>query len=320
MQALIYNGELKVVADHPAPRPGADEVLVDVALAGVCQTDIEITRGYMDFRGVLGHEFVGRVASAGSAAHQKWVGQRVVAEINCVCSKCEMCLAGLKTHCLERTVLGIAGRDGCMAEQVAVPAANLHAVPDAVTDEQAVFVEPLAAALQVVAQVRPGPKDRWVVIGDGRLGQLIAQVLAARGTRPLVVGKHEAKLRRLERFGISAVTASDARPRHDAHVVVEASGSTEGFEMAMEFVRPRGTIVLKSTIADGAPLNLSPIVVDEVCVQGSRCGPFSEAVACLARRDVDLEGLVTAEFPLARGIEALRTAQSPDALKVLVRP
>ena len=320
MRALVYDGSLQVVDDYPDPRAGPDEVVVNVSLAGICQTDIEVTRGYMDFRGVLGHEFVGVVASAGGPAGKEWVGRRVAAEINCVCGKCEMCLAGLKTHCFDRTVLGIQGRDGCMAERVAVPAANLYAMPEPVKDEAAVFVEPLAAAMQVIQQVRPNPKDKTVVIGDGRLAQLIAQVLVAREVRPLVIGLHESKLRRLERFGISCLVASEARPRKEAHLVIEASGSTAGFKMAMEYVRPRGTIVLKSTIADAGALNLSPIVVDEVCVQGSRCGPFSEAINALARDQVDLAGLVTGEYPLTDGVRALQAAQAPEALKVLIRP
>ena len=321
MKALLYDGhQLAVVDHHPAPQPGADEVVVEVHLAGICRTDIEITRGYLDFRGVLGHEFVGVVISAGGPEGAKWKGRRVVSEINCVCRQCEMCQAGLKTHCLHRTVLGIDGRDGCMAERVAVPVGNLYAVPKGVPDEKAVFVEPLAAAFQVVQQVRPGAKDRAVVIGDGRLGQLIAQVLAGRGIRPLVVGMNHHKLRRLERMGISCLMAGEARPRPEAHLVVEASGSTDGFQMAMKFVRPRGTIVLKSTLAGGAELNLSPIVINEVTVLGSRCGPFSDALAALAGGTVDTEGLITAEFPLSEACRAMEAAQQSDALKVVIRP
>ena len=274
MRALVFDGELSVVEDYPPPDARADEVVVEVALAGICRTDIEITRDYMEFRGVLGHEFVGVVAAAGGAAGHRWVGRRVVAEINCVCGKCEMCLAGLKTHCLKRTVLGIQGRDGCMADKTTVPVANLHAVPDGLPDEAAVFVEPLAAACQVTQQVRPSKKDRVVLIGDGRLAQLIAQVLHSRGIRPLVVGLNEHKLRRLERFGISCLKASEARPRKDAHLVIEASGSVDGFRMAMDFVRPRGTIVLKSTIAGGEALNLSPILVTTPV---THCSPSTDS-------------------------------------------
>jgi len=321
VKALLYDGnQLAVVDDHPEPQPGGDEVIVEVRLAGICRTDIEITRGYMDFRGVLGHEFVGLVTACGGSQGRKWKDRRVVSEINCVCGQCEMCQAGLKSHCLRRTVLGIDGRDGCMAERIAVPAANLHLVPDNVPDEKAVFVEPLAAAFQVVQQVQPGPRDTAVVIGDGRLGQLIAQVLAGRGIRPLVVGMNRHKLRRLERMGISCLLASEAQPRPEAHLVVEASGSTDGFQMAMDFVRPRGTIVLKSTLTGGAELNLSPIVINEVTVLGSRCGPFIDAIAALAGGTVDTEGLITAEYPLSEACRAMAAAQHGDALKVVVRP
>ena len=320
MKALVYDAVLKLATDYPEPKAAAGEVVIRVSLAGICRTDIEITRGYMDFRGVLGHEFVGVVASGSGAAAEKWIGRRVVGEINCVCGKCEMCLAGLKSHCLNRRTIGIAGRDGCMAERLALPAANLHALPDALSDQAAVFVEPLAAALQVVQQVRPNPKDRTVVIGDGRLGQLVAQVLAARGVRPLVIGLSEAKLRRLERLGISAMPVSEARPRKDALLVVEASGSPEGLKLAMDFVRPRGTIVLKSTIAASGSVNLSPLVVDEITLLGSRCGPFSEAIGALSRGDISIEGLITAEFSLDKGVQAMQAAQAPDALKVVIQP
>jgi threonine dehydrogenase-like Zn-dependent dehydrogenase len=320
MNALIYDGQLKFAPDCADPKPAADEVMVKVTLAGICQTDIEITKGYMNFRGVIGHEFVGVVATSGGTAGDKWKGKRVVGEINCICGKCEMCLAGLKAHCLKRTTIGIAGHDGCLAERLVLPAANLHAVPDNVSDAQAVLVEPLAAAFQVTQQMPPSPKEKAVVIGDGRLAQLIAQVLVSRGARPLVIGINENKMRRLERLGISCLLASEARPRHDAHLVVEASGSLAGFTQAMEFVRPRGTIVLKSTIAATGGINLSPLVVDEICVLGSRCGPFGEALASLARGEIDLEGLITAEYPLKDGVKAIAAAQAPDALKIVVRP
>jgi threonine dehydrogenase-like Zn-dependent dehydrogenase len=320
VKALVYDGSLKLVPDYPDPRPAPGEALVKVSLAGICQTDIEVTRGYMEFRGVLGHEFVGVVESCGGAAGEKLKGRRVVGEINCVCGKCEMCGAGLKAHCFNRTTIGLAGRDGCLAERLAIPASNLHTVPAGVPDEAAVFVEPLAAAFQVVQQVRPDPKAKTIVIGDGRLGQLVAQVLASRGVRPLVIGKSESKLRRLERLGISALPVAEARPRKDAHLVVEASGSTDGLVMAMAFVRPRGTIVLKSTLAAGAAINLSPLVVDEITVLGSRCGPFSEALGALGRGEITTEGLITAEFPLDKGLQAFEAAQKPEALKVVIRP
>ncbi|MBN2584114.1 MAG: alcohol dehydrogenase catalytic domain-containing protein [Planctomycetes bacterium] len=321
MKALIFRDRrLAVVDDYPDPQPTPDEVVIDVTLAGICRTDIEVTRGYMDFEGVLGHECVGVVSRAGGAAGKKWQGRRVACEINCVCGKCDMCLAGLKTHCRRRTAIGIEGRDGCFAQRIAVPAANLHAVPPNVPDEVAVFAEPLAAAFQIIQQIRPSPRDTAVVIGDGRLGQLTAQVLASRGLRPMVVGKSRDKLRRLERLGIGVLHADEARPRGETHLVVEASGSIDGFRMAMDFVRPRGTIVLKSTLAGGEPLNLSSIVVNEVTVLGSRCGPLNEALAALANGSVTTEGMISATFPLADGVKAMETAMQPESLKVLLRP
>jgi threonine dehydrogenase-like Zn-dependent dehydrogenase len=308
------------VDDHPEPRAGVDDVVVNVTLAGICRTDIEVTRGYMDFEGVLGHECVGMVGVAGGAAGKKWIGRRVACEINCICGKCDMCMAGLKTHCRRRTAIGIDGHDGCFAERIAVPVANLHAVPPGLVDDVAVFAEPLAAALQVIQQVRPSPRDTAVVIGDGRLGQLTAQVLASRGLRPMVVGKSRDKMRRLERLGIGVLDAAEARPRGETHLVVEASGSVEGLRMAIEFVRPRGTIVLKSTLAVGEPLNLSPVVVNEVTILGSRCGPINEALVALANGAVTTEGLVSAVFPLADGVRAMEAALRPEALKVLIRP
>jgi len=321
VKALVFRGgRLAVVDDYPEPQPAADEVVIDVTLAGICRTDIEVTRGYMNFEGVLGHECVGVVGQAGGAAGKKWIGRRVVCEINCVCGKCDMCMAGLKTHCRRRTAIGIEGRDGCFAQRVAVPVANLHAVPNGVADDVAVFAEPLAAALQIIQQVRPSPRDTVVVIGDGRLGQLTAQVLASRGLRPMVVGKSRDKLRRLERLGIGVLDVAEARPRGETHLVVEASGSVEGLRMAIEFVRPRGTIVLKSTLAVGEPLNLSPVVVNEVTILGSRCGPLNEALVTLANGAVSTDGLVSAVYPLSDGVKAMDAAMRPESLKVLIRP
>jgi threonine dehydrogenase-like Zn-dependent dehydrogenase len=289
-------------------------VRVRVLLAGVCSTDLEIVKGYMGFTGVLGHEFVG-VALEGRHA-----GRRVVGEINCVCGGCDLCRAGLPTHCRRRTVLGILGRDGAMAERLVLPEANLHPIPDAVTDRQAVFAEPLAAAIQIGRQVHLAPGQKVIVLGDGRLGQLVAQVLAAWKLAPLVVGKSEAKLALLASLGIATARAADARAAKDADVVVECTGTAAGLGAALEFVRPRGTVVLKSTVADTAGLNLAPIVIDEITVVGSRCGPMAEAVAMLARAEVRTEPLITAEYPLQRAPEAIKAAALPDSIKVLIRP
>jgi threonine dehydrogenase-like Zn-dependent dehydrogenase len=315
VRACLFDGR-KVWVDAACPEPvaAAGEVAVRVDLAGICQTDLEIVKGYMGFRGVLGHEFVG------TALGGRYEGRRVVGEINCPCGQCDLCRGGLGNHGRHRTVLGILGRQGALAERLVLPEVNLHLVPDAVTDRQAVFAEPLAAAFQIRHQVALGPRQKIVVLGPGRLGQLVAQAMKAWGLEPLVVGRSEAKLRIVRSVGIAAVATDAAAPAHDADVVVECTGSTVGLAMAMEFVRPRGTIVLKSTIAASHGLNLAPIVVDEVTVVGSRCGPMGEALASLARGEIRVEPLITAEFGLDDAAQALEAAARPEAVKVLVRP
>ena len=314
MKACLFDGVgVRVDADVPDPVPAAGETLVQVRLAGVCQTDLEIVKGYMGYTGVLGHEFVG------TAVGGRYAGQRVVGGINCVCHDCDMCQAGLPAHCRRRTTLGIAGRDGAMAERLVLPDENLVPVPDAVTDEQAVFAEPLAAAIQVTHQVKMKRGQRIVVLGDGRLGQLVAQVLQARGLEPIVVGRMMKKLNMLGRLGIINVQADLMPPSKDADVVVECTGTAAGLGQAMAHVRPRGTIVLKSTVADTAGLNLAPLVVDEITVVGSRCGPMDEAVAMLAAGKVRVEPMITAEFPLGDAAQALVAAADPAAIKILIR-
>ncbi len=315
MKACVFDGKaVRIDPDYPDPSPAAGEAVVRIRLAGVCRTDLEIVKGYMHFTGVLGHEFVG------TALGGKHEGRRVVGEINCVCGRCDMCRAGLPTHCRNRTVPGIQGRDGAFAERLLLPEANLRAVPDGVSDEQAVFAEPLAAAIQIGRQVDFEPGEEVVVLGDGRLGQLVAQVLRAWNLRPRVIGKSPAKLAILERLGIAAIHCEEARPGHDTRVVVECTGTPDGLAMALEFVRPRGAIVLKSTVADAAGPNLAPAVVNEVTIIGSRCGPMDEAVAMLARGKIQVAPLITATFPLDESLQALEAAARPDAIKVLIRP
>jgi threonine dehydrogenase-like Zn-dependent dehydrogenase len=312
MRALVFDGACRLREDWPEPEPGPDEALIAIRLAGVCRTDLEIVKGYMGFRGVLGHEFVGTVLQG----PPEWAGKRVVGEINCPCGRCDLCVRGLPTHCRNRTVLGIAGRDGVFAERVALPAANLHAVPDAVDDRQAVFVEPLAAAFQILRQVRFASGDEVVILGDGRLAQLAARVLCTQPLRLRVVGKHAGKLRLAEQR-VPVVQLEDYRPAASADVVVEATGRPEGFELAMRAVRPRGTIVLKSTFAAEGGMNLAPLVIHEITVVGSRCGPFDAALAALAKGEVEVRDLVSASFPLARAEEAMQAAAG-GSLKVLI--
>ena len=315
MRAVTFDQTPRFDGNRPDPAAGDGECLVRVHLAGLCATDLHILDGYMGFRGVLGHEMVGTVA----AGPPEWRDRRVVCEINCVCGRCERCQSGLSNHCRNRTVLGIDGRDGCFADLVAVPIRNLHAVPDVVTDEQAVFVEPLAAAFQVLTQCPIGPRTHASVVGSGRLGILIAQVLATTGCKLTVIGRNAAKLDRCEKKGIQAIHVDELIPRQDRDVVVECSGSPEGMALAMALTRPRGTIVLKSTYAGAGSLNLAPIVVNEVTVVGSRCGPFPEAINALARGAVEVRSLVTRTYPIEQAVEALDAARRPEHLKILLK-
>ena len=314
MLAMCFDGEVKLRPRYPKPRPGHGEVLIEVRKAGVCSTDLEVVKGYMGFRGVMGHEFVG-VAVGGS---RQFAGKRVVGEINCVCGRCDMCRSGLSNHCRDHTVIGIDGRDGCFAEYLTIPARNCHEVPDSVSDVEAVFVEPLAAAFQLTRQVKFTPSDRVVVLGDGRLAQLIVRVLRLKLQRTVMVGRHPAKLEAAEKQGVQTMLEADFVAAKDADVVVDATGSASGFELAMRAVRPRGTIVLKSTFAADSGMNLAPLVIDEITVVGSRCGPFPEAIAALARGDVDVSALISAEFPLAEGPAALAAARNAKNIKVLL--
>lgn len=317
MRALTFRDGLRFEPHYPDPVAGPDEAVVRVVLAGICATDLHIIDGYMNFAGVLGHEMVGTVESA----TMQWRGKRVVAEINCPCRKCDLCARGLSNHCRSRTVMGIAGREGCFAERVVIPEANLHEVPAGVSDEEAVFVEPLAAAYQVLAQCPVDARSVVSVVGTGRLGLLVAQVLKATGCRLRAVGRNPIKLERCEKLGVQAVHVDEVALRNDQDLVVECSGSPGGLRLAMGLVRPRGTIVLKSTYSDRAAevVNLAPLVIHEVKVVGSRCGPFGEAINALARKAVEARTLISREFPLEGGVEALEACRRPETIKVLLR-
>ncbi len=316
MLALVYDGALKVVSDQPAPPGNHGEALIQVSLAGICNTDLEITRGYAGFRGILGHEFVGTVREAPDT---RLVGQRVVGEINAACGICSYCLAGMPTHCANRTVLGIQGRPGAFAEHLALPQRNLHVVPEDVTDEEAVFTEPLAAALQMLEQVHIRPSQSVVVLGDGKLGLLVAQVLRLVGCELLAVGKHRRKLDVLTALGIPTLLVEDIGGQR-ADVVVDCTGHPSGLELARLLVHARGTIVLKSTFHGTAAVTLSPYVVDEITIVGSRCGPFAAALRLLQHGLVQVKPLITAIYPLADGVQAMARAEENDALKVLLKP
>lgn len=313
MRALLLDQDGLCLVDRPDPRPAPDTAVVAVSLAGICNTDLEIARGYMNFRGVLGHEFVGRV----EAGPEAWLGKRVVGEINFACRRCEACLGGLFRHCPARRVMGILNADGAFAERVAVPVANLHEVPHRVPDDVAVFTEPLAAAFEILAQVEVASGSQCVVLGDGKLGLLAAQVLHRAGAAVLAVGKHMDKLAILGRRGIRT-TALSAWDRSPADLVVDATGGREGFALAVAATRPRGTLVLKSTVAEFHEVDLAPVVINEIRVIGSRCGDFAPALGALADGSVEVRSLVSARYELADAPEAFRQAASPGVLKVLI--
>jgi len=314
--ALAFDGERLILREQPIPTPAAGEALIKVRLAGICNTDLEIVRGYMGFRGVLGHEFVGEVAAAPDPA---WVGQRVVGEINAYCGACDTCRSGAPTHCPNRTTLGIAGRDGALAEYCTLPVHCLHPVPDGVSDEEAVFVEPLAAALEIPEQAHIRPTERVIVVGDGKLGLLVAQVLALTGCDLACVGRHGNKLALLQRLGIETRLAAEVAGLR-ADCVVDCTGHPEGFALARSILRPRGRLILKSTYHGRIEADLTGLVVDEIALVGSRCGPFAPALRLLQRRLVDVTGFIDSQFRLEDGLAAFARAGTRGVLKVLVRP
>lgn len=315
MRAVVFDRKLRFERDRPKPMPGEGECLLRVRLAGICATDLHITAGYMGFFGVLGHEMVGVVEEG----PPEWLGKRAVCEINCVCGRCDMCQRGLSNHCRDRTVLGIAGRDGCFADYVLVPERNLHLVPEVVSDEEAVFVEPLAAAYQVLAQCPIDKRSTVSVVGPGRLGLLVAQVLATTGCKLTVVGRNREKLERCEKKGVQGIHVDDLVGRKDRDIVVDCTGSPQGLALAMSLVRPRGTIVLKSTYADATTPNLAPLVIDEVTLLGSRCGPFPEAINALARQAVEVRSMISRTFPIEQAVDAFAAAGDSRNLKILLK-
>ncbi len=316
MKALVVDDGIRLDPQWPDPVPVDGEALIRVRLAGICTTDLELIKGYMNFHGVPGHEFVGDVV----AGPPEWLGRRVVAEINCVCRRCDMCRRGFANHCRARTVLGIAGRNGAFAELLAVPLDNLHAVPDAVTDEQAVFTEPLAAAFQIIKQIPIDSRMHVAVLGSGRLGLLVAQVLQRTGCRLQVIGRNPLTLDFCEKHGIQTRAVGEIVPKADHDVVVDCTGDPRTVALAAELVRPRGTIVLKSTAATAAPLNLAPLVVNEINLLGSRCGPFPDALAALAADHIDVVTLISRTFDIGQGLRALQEAALPESIKILLRP
>lgn len=303
------NHSIRLKRDLPAPNPGPGEEPLRVRLAGICDTDLQLARGYMGFRGILGHEFVGETAG----------GTRVTAEINNACRRCETCRSGMPGHCPNRTVLGILGHDGAMADAVCVPSVNLHAIPDSIPDESAVLIEPLAAAIQMVEQSDARGGNNLAILGDGKLGQLCVRAALLSGADVHLIGKHPEKLAHAPKRAERHLLADVEGWRNRFDIVVDATGSTRGLETAMRLARPRGTIVLKTTVAGKYDVDLSPIVIDEIRLIGSRCGPFDRAIAAIADRRVDLTGLPLEFFPLDDAEAAFARAATPKAGKVLLR-
>jgi threonine dehydrogenase-like Zn-dependent dehydrogenase len=347
----VSDGQL-VPTEKPLPELLPNWALIKVRLAGICNTDVEILRGYHDFRGIPGHEFVGEVVSVGDGGdptpaikreRTRWIGRRVTGDINVSCSAygykplCEFCLRGLKTHCARRTVLGIVNHDGAFAEYLALPIENLHETPNTVPDEQSVFVEPLAAACEILEQIDAKQFRSVAVLGDGKLAQLIARVLKTEVPRVVMYGKHETKLEmvnahangdtkklprsaRIETKQVAGTDADLKKVKENFALVVEATGSPTGLALAQQITEPRGTLVLKSTFHGATPVETWPIVVKELTVIGSRCGPFTKATRLLREGKVDPRPLITRTFPLSEAPAAMAYAQEKDVMKVLLKP
>ncbi|MEM4573412.1 MAG: alcohol dehydrogenase catalytic domain-containing protein [Candidatus Caldarchaeum sp.] len=316
MKALYFDGKDLKLVEHDKPKAD-DEAVVKVLLAGICGTDLEILKGYAGFRGVPGHEFVGVVEES---KNPELVGKRVVGEINVGCDNCSYCRRNLERHCPIRTVLGIKNRDGAFAEYLSLPEKNLHIVPDNVSDVAAVFTEPLAACYEILEQTHIDPNWRVAIVGDGRLGNLIAQVISTICHEVHVYGKHRRKMDVLISLGLKCFHVSEAEEFGGYDLVVEASGNVSGLWTAVRLVKPRGIIVLKTTVAESVSMNLSPLVVNEVVLIGSRCGPFTPALRALSKKLVKVEQLVDAIYSLEEYQTAFRHAESKEGLKILLKP
>jgi len=316
MKALKFDeGKLEYITNYP--EPNNDEALIKVSLAGICGTDLEILEGYMSYHGILGHEFIGTVVRS---KNKDLVGRRVVGEINVGCEKCDFCSEGMQRHCPNRSVLGILNRDGAFAEYLSLPEKNLHIIPDSISDEQAVFVEPIAAAFEISEQVSIKPNWKVAIVGDGRLAQLIVSVLKTKCNDITCYGKHKDKLKRLEKMEIKTRIGISERDGHYFDLVVEATGSKSGFLDSIKLVKPRGSIILKSTIASKEKLDLTAAVVNEISLVGSRCGPFRPAIESIESGTVSVDGLIHLVYPLEKFKEAFEEARKSNVLKILLKP
>lgn len=315
MRALVFDRKLQYRNNYPVPIPQKKEALVRVIYAGICRTDLEVVKGYMDFKGIPGHEFVGIVEDC---SDKSLVGERVCGEINIGCGVCTYCVEGLKNHCPDRSVLGILNKDGAFAEFLTLPISNLHLIPNSIKDEEAVFVEPLAAVFEITGQVGIKHGDKVCILGDGRIGLLAGQVLSLTGCALTVVGRHKEKLAMVEKMGIKTELAADIIDR-EFDFVVECTGSQTGFEAALTVVKPRGTIILKTTVEGRRPVDLNAVVIDEITVVGSRCGPFAPAVEALREKTVEVLPFVSKTFSLDDGIEAFDYAFKNNIIKIILK-
>lgn len=318
MKAVIFDETLKYVEDYEKPTPKQGEALIKVTYGGVCNTDKEITKGYMGYKGILGHEFTGVVEEINDE-DKTLLGKRVVGEINLGCQNCEWCAKDLERHCPNRSTLGILAKDGCFAEYVTLPLSNLIEIPENVPDEQAVFVEPLAAGLEILEQMHIQPCQKVMVLGDGKLGLLTALALNACGLDVLIVGKHQNKLDIAKNQGVKTQLLSEFEQAPKFDVVVEATGSITGFETSVNCVKPRGTLVLKSTIAASKELNLAPIVINEITILGSRCGRFEPAMRLIASGKIDFSQMISKIYPIEQAIKAFDANNAKDTIKILLK-
>lgn len=319
MQALYLSDSLTYRTDCPKPELAAGEALIRLGLAGVCATDLELVKGYAGFSGILGHEFVGVVEAVFDENDRHWLGRRVVGSINLGCNLCDVCLQEGPEHCPNRTVLGIYAKDGVFSDYFSLPVGNLLAVPDSVSDEAAVFTEPLAAAVRVIKQLKSIKVSKVAVLGPGRLGLLIAKVLSLAGYDMVLLGRSRFSLALPLQWGLNAALVEDMADRR-FDCVVDASGQSSGFEQALRLVRPRGTLVLKSTFVAEGPVDLSKVVVDEINIVGSRCGPFADALALLEQNAVPVESMIDGRYSLKQGLAAFEHAAKAGVRKIILKP
>ncbi len=320
MKAVVFDNGLKLDNNYPKPIPQEGEALIKVSLAGICNTDYEITKGYMGYKGILGHEFVGIVEEVNNA-DASWIGKRVVAEISWGCNdpNCEWCAKKNYRHCPNRHTIGIWKKDGCFAEYITLPVNILFEVPENVPDEQAVFVEPLAAACEITEQLHIEPMEKVLVLGDGKLGLTTALALHAQNLDVLLVGRHQNKLDIAKAQGVKTILSNLFTPEKIYDVVVEATGTASGFETSISLTKPRGVLVLKSTVATGKELNLAPIVIDEITVLGSRCGQFPPALRLLGNNRINFKPFISGIYSINDAIEAFEANKLKDTLKILIK-